>query len=325
MTTKDALIALGGNAIIAPGQQGTLEEQYANTDKSMAEVVDLLEAGLVDRCVITHGNGPQVGNILLRSETAASVIFPLTVDVCVSDSAGGMGYMIQQCLDNCMRDRRVKRPVTTIITQVIVDADDPAMKDPRKYIGSFMTEEEAMTRSRERGWVVREDPGRGWRRVIASPDPGSIIELEPIRVLYDAGVVVIAAGGGGIPVVKLADGRLHGVAAVIDKDLASGLLATQLHIPTFVIITGTDGIYTDFRKPGQKHYPRLTVSRLLDLQAQGHFPPGSMGPKVEAAIRFIRNGGERVIITEMGRLVAALNGEAGTWILPDSAADRDAV
>ena len=316
MGMKKVLIALGGNAIVGPGERGTLQEQFHNTDETMTELARLIKSGLIESFILTHGNGPQVGNIIFRSEYCTKILYPLSVDVCVSDSQGGMGYMIQQSLRNCLSREGLDATVATVITQVLVDPDDPAMKDPTKYIGPFMTEVEAKAKRDEDGWIVKEDPGRGWRRVIASPEPIQILELDAIRVLYEAGMMVIACGGGGIPVVwKGTD--LHGVDGVIDKDLASALLANELGVETFIIVTGTDGIYTNFRKPGEQHHPRVSVSELLTLVAEGHFPAGSMGPKVKAAVKFLERGGKRVLITMPGKLAEALEGKAGTEILPD--------
>ncbi|MCB2153562.1 carbamate kinase [bacterium] len=313
---KKLLIALGGNAIVGPGERGTLEEQFQHTDETMTELAQLIKEDMIESFILTHGNGPQVGNIITRSEYCTKILYPLTVDVCVSDSQGGMGYMIQQSLRNCLNRQGLDAPIATIVTQVLVDPDDPAMKNPTKYIGSFMTEEDAKKKHEEEGWIVKEDPGRGWRRVIASPEPKAIIELNSIRKLYDAGATVIACGGGGIPVVRKGT-DLHGVDGVIDKDLASALLANELGIETFLIMTGADGIYTNYKKPDEKHHPKLYVSELLALVAEGHFPAGSMGPKVKAALKFIERGGKRVIITTPGNLAAALRGEAGSEILPD--------
>lgn len=314
MGMKKVLFALGGNAIVGPGERGTLEEQFQHTDETMTELAQLIKAGLIESFILTHGNGPQVGNIILRSEYCTKILYPLTVDTCVSDSQGGMGYMIQQSLRNCLNREGLDATVATVITQVLVDPNDPAMKNPTKYIGPFMTEEEARAKQEEDGWLVKEDPGRGWRRVIASPEPKQVMELDAIRALYEAGMLVIACGGGGIPVVRQGS-DLKGVDGVIDKDLASALLANELGIETFVIMTGTDGIYTDFKKPGEKHHPRLAVSELMALAAQGHFPAGSMGPKVQAALKFLERGGKRVLITMPGKLAETLRGEAGSEVV----------
>ncbi|MEQ8820918.1 MAG: carbamate kinase [Sumerlaeia bacterium] len=323
MVRRDVLIALGGNAITVPGEEGNLQQQFAHTHSTMDEIASLVEDGVLDRFILTHGNGPQVGNVLLRSELASGVVYPLTLDVCVSDTQGGMGYMIQQVLQNCLMRRGLPSEVATVVTRVLVDREDEAFKNPTKYVGPWMTEEDAKAKAKERGWQVREDRGRGWRRVVPSPLPRQILEIEAIKRLYEAGMNVIAAGGGGIPVAPLAGGGFSGVEGVIDKDLASALLANELGFHTLLIITGCDGIYTDFHEPNQKHYPVLTASQLETMAAQGHFPAGSMGPKVRAALNFLRGGGKRVLITELGKIRASLQGVGGSAVYPDAVANGD--
>jgi carbamate kinase len=311
---RAVLIALGGNAISPEGEEGNIAQQFFHTEESMRAIVSASH-GRFDRLVITHGNGPQIGNIVLRSELAAPALYPLPLDTCVSDSEGGMGYMIQQVLHNVLREEQWTAPVVSLLTQTIVSAEDQAWRHPAKFIGSFYSRDEALELAATRGWHVREDSGRGWRRVVPSPEPVSIVELEPIRALVEARVIVIAAGGGGIPVVRDARGRLQGVEAVVDKDLASGLLCADLGIETFVILTGVERVALDYRKPGEREVARMSVAECEKHLAAGQFPAGSMGPKVQAAVRFIRAGGGRVIITRAAKLAEALEGRSGTEIV----------
>ncbi|MCX6998695.1 MAG: carbamate kinase [Candidatus Sumerlaeota bacterium] len=305
--------AIGGNALSREGEEGNLQQQYAHSRETMSELARVLSAH-PSRIIISHGNGPQVGNILFRSEYASTVLYPLTLDVCVSDSEGGMGYMLQQVLHNELARTNISCNVVTIITQVEVAPDDPALKNPTKFIGQFYTEEEAHSLARERGWTMRQDVHRGWRRVVASPRPTRIVEAEVVRSLLNAGIIVIAAGGGGIPVIRRPDGMLSGVEAVVDKDLASALLASTLGIQTLVIVTGEEKVCLDFTKPTRRALDRMTAADAVHYQAEGHFPPGSMGPKIEAAVNFIHAGGERVILTRPGRVYDAIEGRAGTTI-----------
>lgn len=318
------MLALGGNAIVEPGEEGNLSQQYKNTTHTMQEIARLVKDWNAmggtgpGRLVITHGNGPQVGNILLRSEEASHKIYPLTLDVCVSDSEGGMGYMIQQILINEMAALGFgDRDVVTIITQTVVNPRDPAFADPSKFIGQPVPPERVEAMQRERGWTLKEDRGRGWRRVVASPNPRRIVEARVVARLLEDGVVVIAAGGGGIPVAEGPDGRLFGVECVVDKDLAAALLARAVGLDTFVIITGVERVCLDYGTPRERPMARLTVAEARAHLAAGQFPPGSMGPKIEACCRFLEAGGRRAIITRSGRLAAALHGETGTEIVKD--------
>ncbi|MCX7625925.1 MAG: carbamate kinase, partial [Candidatus Sumerlaeaceae bacterium] len=270
------LIALGGNAITREGEEGTVEQQFRNTEQTMEEIVRGIR-GRYQRVVLTHGNGPQVGNIVLRSELASSYIYPLPLDTCVSDSEGGMGYMFQQVLYNILHRQGMAERVVCVLTQVVVDRNDPAWKNPTKPIGKFYGEDEAQRMMSERGWIMREDAGRGWRRVVPSPAPREIIEIAAVRALLEDDFIVIAAGGGGIPVVRDENGCLHGVEAVIDKDLASAMLATELGIGTFVILTGVEKVAIDFRKPTQRFVDQMSVAQARQYLAEGQFPPGSMG------------------------------------------------
>lgn len=312
---KTAVIALGGNAITAPGREDTIANQFANTRKSLDGVVELIKAGY--KLVISHGNGPQVGNAILRVEIARGKAPILPLGICVADTEGGMGYMIEQSLQNRLKAEGVDRRVVTIISQVLVDYNDPQTHNPTKYVGQFYTESEAKSFAAERGWEVKKDANRGWRRVVPSPRPLSVIESETIKTLVEAGTIVIAVGGGGIPVYIDERGNLEGFDAVIDKDLASAVLAREISSEILIILTSVDRVALDFGEKNQKWLDTLTVSEVEEYMKQGHFPPGSMGPKLEAAIQFIRGGGKQVIITSIENAGRALDGDVGTKILPD--------
>lgn len=314
METTSVLVALGGNAISPEGEEGNITQQFQHTGESMRAIVRAIR-GRFKRLILTHGNGPQVGNIILRSELAMPALYPLPIDTCVSDSEGGMGYMIQQVLHNMLCDEGWTAAVASVLTQTVVGASDPAWQNPTKFVGQFYGEEEAKRLAVERGWQVREDPGRGWRRVVPSPEPLEIVELEAVRALVEAEVFVIAAGGGGIPVVRDEAGHLHGVEAVVDKDLASGLLCGGLGVRTFVILTGVERVAINFRKPGERFLDGMTCDEAHRYLAEGQFPAGSMGPKIEAAVRFVSGGPDRrVLITTPAALSDALEERAGTWI-----------
>jgi carbamate kinase len=249
-------------------------------------------------------------------------IAPMPLDVCGADSEGGIGYMMQQALRNELRRLEIERTVVTLVTQVVVDERDPGFRRPTKPIGPFYEQDRARTLAREKGWTVVEDSGRGWRRVVASPKPLEIVEIDAIRTLVDQGTIVIAAGGGGIPVTRQWDGSLHGVEAVIDKDLASSLLGRVLGVETLVIVTGVERVATSFNKPEQKEIVRAHASELERWLGEGHFPPGSMGPKIQAAIEFVRGGGREVVITSPEKIAEAMQGKAGTTIVPDEGEGR---
>lgn len=306
------LITLGGNAILPARGTGTFDEQCAITRLTMQPIASLIREGV--RVVLSHGNGPIVGNILIRNEAARDQIPPMPLDVCGADSQGGIGYMMQQALDNELRRIGIQRPVTTVVTQVVVDERDPAFRRPTKPIGPFYTQERARLLAKEKGWTVTEDAGRGWRRVVASPKPLEVVEITAIRKLVEDGAIVIAAGGGGIPVARQWDGTLHGVEAVIDKDLASSLLARLLGCEMLCIITGVDRVALHYGKPEQRELPCATAEELSEYAAAGHFPAGSMGPKVQAAIEFVRGGGREVVITSPAKLMEALEGTTGTRV-----------
>ncbi len=313
LKNRSVVVALGGNAITRPGVPDTIAAQFRHTRESLPPIIKMAEEGY--RLVVTHGNGPQVGNALLRVENTLKVAPDLPLGVLVADTEGGIGYMIEQSLQNGLTLKGMKRDVATIVTQVVVDRDDPSVEDPNKFVGQFYDREEALKLSKERGWVVKEDKGRGWRRVVPSPMPRKIINSRIIRELVSSGVIVIAAGGGGIPVFYEEDGRLEGMDAVIDKDRASAVLGLDIGAHTLLILTETDGVYVNFRKKDQRKLDRLTVEEAKELHAQGEFPPGSMGPKIEAAIAFLEGGGKKVIISSIKDGYLALEGQAGTTII----------
>jgi carbamate kinase len=308
-----AVVALGGNAISPPGSASPIAAQYERTMETAHHLAHLTERPLV----VTHGNGPQVGNVLLRSDLAAGVLPRLPLDTCVADTQGGMGFMLQQCLDNAVHQAGVApRATVTVVTRTVVDAGDPAFRAPSKPIGNFYDEAEARRRMDGQGWAMQEDAGRGWRRVVPSPEPREIVELPQIQALLDTGAVVVAAGGGGIPVVRRADGSLAGVEAVIDKDLASALLAAELGAEVLLVLTGVEHVAVDFGRPTQRDLHELGAAELAGHAAAGQFAPGSMLPKVQAVLRFLEHGGRRAIITTPALSEKALAGEIGTQVVP---------
>jgi carbamate kinase len=316
MTASPAtlVVALGGNAISA-SSKADIHEEFANTRESIRNLRPLLDQGI--RLIITHGNGPQVGNRLLSTELSWGKVPAIPLGVLVADTQGSIGYMIEQCLRNdLIRRGQGQRRVATVITQVLVDPHDPALIEPTKFVGQPYTVEQAMALREERSWVLREDKGRGWRRVVGSPRPLDVINAPEIRSLLDSGAIVIAGGGGGIPCYREADGTLEGVDAVIDKDRLSALLANQVGAPELYILTGVSRVALGFGTPEQETLDTLTVARARELAAAGHFPAGSMGPKVEAAIQFIEGGGRRCLITDFAGMAEALAGGGGTWIVP---------
>lgn len=310
--SKSAVVALGGNAITRKEVEDTIANQFANTRNSLHGVIELIRRGY--NLVITHGNGPQVGNAILRVELARGKAPILPLGICVADTEGGMGYMIGQSLYNRLHRDNLRREVVTIITQIEVDRNDPEMQNPSKYIGQFYSEQEAVLFQTERGWAMKEDSNRGWRRVVPSPIPRSIIEGRIVKQLVDAGVIVIAAGGGGIPVYYEADGTLEGVDVVIDKDRASALLAHEIGAEMLIILTGTDKVALNFGKPNQRLLDRITLAEAEQYLKEGHFPSGSMGPKIEAALDFLRRGGVKVVISSIEKAAEAVFGNAGTVI-----------
>jgi len=310
--TKTAVIAIGGNALIKGKQHQTVPDQFATAAETCAHIADIVQQGW--RVVITHGNGPQVGFILLRSELASHVLHTVPLDSCGADTQGALGYMIQQLLGNRFRKAGVEVPVTTVVTQVIVERDDPAFQNPTKPIGPFYDEEKARVQEREQGWAIVEDSGRGWRRVVPSPIPREIVELRAIKALLQGGFVVIGVGGGGIPVVRDGNGDLHGVEAVIDKDYASSLLASDIDADLFLISTAVDKVYLNYGQPDQVPLDHMTVDEAKRYLEEGHFPLGSMGPKIEAVIQFLEGGGKEALITSPENLARALREETGTRI-----------
>lgn len=311
--SRTALVAIGGNSLIRAGEKGTIVEQLANTRRTAGAIVGLIQDGF--SLVITHGNGPQVGAALIRSERASDQVYGQSLDVCDATTQGEIGYLLQQSLCNELQAAGLQVHVATVLSQVVVSADDPAMRHPTKPIGPFYSRGDAEERARLHGWQVVEDAARGYRRVVPSPEPIEVVEEPVIRTLLDRGVLVIAAGGGGIPVMRTAVG-LSGVEAVIDKDRVSALLASRLGVDCFIISTDAACVYVDYRKPTQRALRRVTASEMEAHRAAGQFPPGNMGPKVESALRFLRDGGREVIITSYEHLRAAARGEAGTRILP---------
>jgi carbamate kinase len=316
MAKKVAVIAIGGNSLIKDPKHQSVEDQYFAATETCIHIADMIEAGY--EVVIGHGNGPQVGFILRRSEIAAKAegMHEVPLDVCGADSQGAIGYSLQQNLQNELHRRGINKPVATVVTQTLVDRQDPAFKSPSKPIGGFMDETEAKRREKEMGWTVVEDAGRGWRRVVASPNPKEIVEIDSIKALIKSGTTVIAVGGGGIPVIRNAEGDLEGVAAVIDKDFGSSLLATNVDAEVFVISTAVEKAALNYGKPDQKWLDKITLSEAKKYLAEGtHFAKGSMAPKIQAVIRFLEAGGKQAIITNPENIGRALKGETGTWIV----------
>ena len=304
-----AVVAIGGNSLVGAGGHGSLSEQRQALEVTCRGIAAVLERGY--RVVITHGNGPQVGDAWRRSELAAAEVEPLPLDVCVAETQGSIGYLLQQTLEEALARRHLRQPVATVVTQVLVSEDDPAFAHPTKPVGPPHTREEADQRRASMGWEMVEEEGRGWRRVVASPQPLAIVEFAAIRAALARNVVVIACGGGGIPVVLDAN-RLRGVEAVIDKDRASSLLASQLGAELFLISTSVDEVYLHFGKHWQRPLDHLSVADARRYLAEGEFPPGNMGPKIEAAIAYLEHGGRLVIITSPEQMIPALQGVAGT-------------
>jgi len=309
------VVALGGNAILQPGQKGTFDEQMKNVHVTCEQLVQMVESGQY-RVVVTHGNGPQVGNLLLQNEAGKEVAAPMPLFVCGAESQGLIGLMIQQNLANLLAEKgKADIPVATVVTQVVVDKNDQAFTNPTKPVGPFYSEEDAKALESEKGYNVREDAGRGWRRVVPSPDPIEIFEKAAIRQLVDARALVVASGGGGIPVVK-ENGKLTGVDAVIDKDLAGERLAVDVGASIFMILTDVDSVRLNYKTPEEKALSKMTVSEAKQYAEEGHFAKGSMDPKVRAAIRFVEAGGEKAIITSLDKAFDALAGNAGTTVIP---------
>jgi carbamate kinase len=314
-TNRTAVVALGGNAITVPGQEDTIANQFRNTRASLDGIVELARDGF--NLLVSHGNGPQVGNAMLRVELARGKAPILPLGVLVADTEGGMGYMIEQSLQNRLRAEKIERPVVTVMTQMLVREDDPAVLNPTKFIGQFYTEEESRDFTSTRGWHMKKDSNRGWRRVVPSPVPLGVVEKDTIRQLVSQGTIVIACGGGGIPVYIDSRGNLEGMDAVIDKDLGSAVVGLEIGAEILGILTSVDQVAVNFGKPNEKLLDTCTLSEIKKYYAEGHFAPGSMGPKILAAIKFLENGGELVTITSFKNAGRAIHGTAGTRIVPD--------
>ena len=317
MSKKVAVVAIGGNSLIKDAKHQTVEDQYQAAKETTEHIADMIEAGW--DVAIGHGNGPQVGFILRRSEIAHKVegMHEVPLDVCGADSQGAIGYALQQTLQNELKKRKISKPVTTVITQVEVDRNDKAFLNPSKPIGGFMDEDDAKQRSKDLGWTVVEDAGRGWRRVVASPIPQRVVELDSVNALIKVGTVVVTVGGGGIPVIENVNGDLEGVAAVIDKDYASSLLAREINADLLLISTAVEKVALNFGKPDQKWIDRMTLAEARQYLAEGtHFAKGSMAPKIQAIVWFLEAGGKQALITDPKHIGQALRGETGTWIVP---------
>jgi len=317
MAEKLAVVAIGGNSLIKDSKKVSVEDQYLAAKETTLHIVDMIEAGW--NVAIGHGNGPQVGFILRRSEIAHRVegMHEVPLEVCGADSQGAIGYALQQNLQNELKRRGIQKPVATVVTQVLVDKNDKAFENPTKPIGGFMDEAGAKQRESELGWSVVEDSGRGWRRVVASPIPQDVVELASVKELLKAGHTVITVGGGGIPVIE-ENGELKGIAAVIDKDFASSLLAREINADLFIISTAVEKVALNFGKPDEKWLDKMTLSEAKDYLAEGvHFAKGSMAPKIQAIIWYLEAGGKQALITNPENIGRALKGETGTWIVQD--------
>jgi carbamate kinase len=315
MREKTIVVALGGNAILQPEQRGTIQEQLENVDITCRDLTEIYSSGRY-KMVITHGNGPQVGNILLQNEVASSLVPPMPLDVCVAATQAIIGYMIQQTLANHLRVAGLKRDITTAISQVIVDRNDPAFKKPTKPIGPFYDLKEAQELRRDRGWKMIKDGSRGYRRVVPSPRPLEIQQTRIIRNMLDNGEIVIAVGGGGIPVVREKDRSLRGVEAVVDKDLAAGKLAADINAEIFMILTNVEQVMLNYGDVDEVGIGRMRADEAENYLKEGHFGEGNMKPKVEAGISFVKAGGEKTIITALNKAFEALAEKAGTIIIP---------
>ena len=313
--SKLAVVAIGGNSLIKDEAHKTVPDQFDAVRETAVHIAEMIEQGW--NVVITHGNGPQVGFILLRSELSNHVLHPVPLDSCGADTQGAIGYMIQQALHNEFLRRSIQRQCITVVTQVLVDSNDPALHNPSKPIGSFYEEEEARAKMEREGWSMVEDAGRGWRRVVPSPIPKEIIERDAIDTLIKSGFIVVAVGGGGIPVLRDNEGKLSGIEAVIDKDFASSLLATELQADLLLISTAVEKAAINFKKPNQRDLDRISLSEAEQYYNEGHFARGSMGPKIQASINYLEHGGRAALITMPETIGKALSGQTGTWIIPD--------
>jgi carbamate kinase len=309
------VIAVGGNATHPEEIRGTADEQKIIAARTAASLLPLALAD--NELVIVHGNGPVVGKILMRQALTADRVPPMPLDICVAHSQGGIAYLLMQAIENSLREAGSERHCTCLLTQVEVDPDDPAFQNPTKYVGPFFTEEQAKAVGAELGWRMKQDGARGWRHVVPSPKPKHICDISLVKVLARRGTIVISGGGGGIPVVRGPKGVRNGIEAVIDKDMTSALMADVLGIDTLMILTAVEKVAVDFGKPTQRWLDRVTLRELKAFHAQGQFPPGSMGPKIDAAISFLEGGGERVIIAKLDDAMPALEGKTGTHVVAD--------
>jgi len=309
-----AVVAVGGNALIKSKAHQTVQDQYECAKDTMSHIVDMIEKGW--DVAISHGNGPQVGFILRRSELSKDELHEVPLDYCGADTQGAIGYMFQRALRNEFKRRGIDKVAATVVTQTLVDKNDPAFENPSKPIGSFMDEVDAKTREEKDGWVVVEDAGRGWRRVVPSPRPIKIVEAEAIHTLLNAGISAVGVGGGGIPVIEDENGNLTGVEAVIDKDFGSALLAKMIDADLFVISTAVEKVALNFNTPDEVWLDKMTVAEAKKYIEEGHFAPGSMLPKVQAIIQYLENGGKKALITDPEHIGDALEGKTGTWIVP---------
>ena len=309
-----AVVAVGGNALIKDKAHQTVQDQYDAAAETMGHIVGMIEMGW--DVVVTHGNGPQVGFILRRSELASHELHEVPLDYCGADTQGAIGYMFQQILHNQFLAKSMDKNAVTVVTQTIVDREDPAFKNPTKPIGSFMEEVQAREKMKTEGWTMVEDAGRGWRRVVPSPIPQRIVEADAIQSLIRAGFVVVAVGGGGIPVIETPDGNLVGVEAVIDKDFGSSILASMINADLFLISTAVEKVAINFNKPDQTWLDKLTTSEAKQYIEEGYFAKGSMLPKIQAILKFMELGGRQALITDPEHIMEALQGKTGTWIVP---------
>ena len=307
-----AVVAVGGNSLIKDKNHTSIKDQYDAGAESMHHIADMIANGW--NVVVTHGNGPQVGFILRRSELSAHELHEVSLDYCGADSQGAIGYMFARALTNEFKNRKMDKKAAAVVTQTVVDVNDTAFQNPSKPIGSFMDEVDAKRRADEDGWNVVEDAGRGWRRVVASPKPVDIVEADAIKALINAGIVVVGVGGGGIPVIREPNGDIRGVEAVIDKDFGSSLLATMINADLFVISTAVEKVAINFNKPDVKWLDHLTLAEAKQYAADGQFAKGSMLPKIEAIVKFLENGGTKALITNPENISRAIKGETGTWI-----------
>ncbi|MFO7891855.1 MAG: carbamate kinase [bacterium] len=306
------VVALGGNAITRESEEGNIYQQFANTRKSLVSIVEMISNGA--NVIITHGNGPQVGNALMRVESTRDFIPPIPLGVLVADTEGGMGYMIEQSLQNMLYRKGIKKSAITILTQVVVDKNDPSINEPTKFVGPFYKKKQVDKIQKLRGWDIKKDADRGWRRVVPSPCPLEIVEKKTIKNLVEQGIIIIACGGGGIPVYIEDDGTYEGIDGVIDKDKASAVLALDIGAPKLYILTAVDKVSLYYGTDAQQDIDAMSATEAEKYLEEGHFPPGSMGPKIEAAVQFLKNGGKEVLITSIDKLTQARKGQTGTRI-----------